>query len=49
MSNEVRAIGELLGRVPLYIANEGHFVIIAPSEQEQSILDILAVHYSKKV
>ena len=41
VSNDVRAIGELLGIDPLYVANEGRFVIIAPPEQEQSILNIL--------
>ena len=44
MSNDVQAIGELLGVDPLYVANEGRFVIIAPPEQEQPILDILAAH-----
>ena len=44
VSNEVQAIGELLGIDPLYVANEGRFVIIAPPEQEQSILDILATY-----
>ena len=44
VSNDVQAIGELLGIDPLYVANEGRFVIIAPPEQEQSILNML-MHY----
>lgn len=42
VSNDVKAIGELLGIDPLYVANEGRFIIIAPADQENLILDTLA-------
>ena len=42
VSNNVQAIGELLGIDPLYVANEGRFIIIAPADQESLILETLA-------
>lgn len=41
---EVQGACELLGLDPLYVANEGRFVIILPQEQAAAALDILRAH-----
>ena len=41
IDNKVRAIGELLGIDPLYIANEGKAVIVADSKSADTIVKLL--------
>ncbi len=41
VNNEVRMACELLGFDPLYIANEGKVIIIAPNKFQQKILEII--------
>ncbi len=41
---QVRGVCELLGFDPLYVANEGRFIIILPAEQADKALEILHRH-----
>jgi len=42
--NEVRGVCELLGMDPLYMANEGKMIIIAPEASVNTILEVLKKH-----
>ena len=44
IKKEVRSASDLLGFDPLYIANEGKVIIIAPSKNSARIIDILRKH-----
>jgi len=44
VKNNVRTICEVLGFDPLYIANEGKFIIIAPPESVTTIMRVLNLH-----
>lgn len=44
IGNEVRGACELLGLDPLYVANEGRFVVFAPAEDAQRVLAVLRNH-----
>jgi hydrogenase expression/formation protein HypE len=44
LSPEVRSACELLGLDPLYVANEGRFVVILPAEQAENALEVLRRH-----
>lgn len=40
----VRAVCELLGLDPLFVANEGKLIAICPAEREQALLDVMRAH-----
>jgi hydrogenase expression/formation protein HypE len=41
---EVRGACELLGLDPLYVANEGKVMVVAPPEHAQAVLDAMRAH-----
>ncbi len=41
MADQVRGACEILGFDPLYVANEGRFIVIVPAQDEQRTLEIL--------
>jgi hydrogenase expression/formation protein HypE len=44
VSHEVRGACEMLGFDPLYVANEGRFVVFVPPHQAEQALDIMTTH-----
>ncbi|WGL17097.1 hydrogenase expression/formation protein HypE [Microbulbifer bruguierae] len=44
IDESVEGACELLGLDPLYVANEGRFVVFVPEEEEKAALDILRCH-----